>query len=59
MRNGDREHWWSKRLITVLESFGYGPRLARGRGYARSGAVQELDRLGGGHSQATREATSP
>lgn len=37
------EHWWSKRLITVLESFGYGPRLARGRGYARSGAVQELE----------------
>jgi uncharacterized Zn finger protein len=30
-------------LITVLESFGYGPRLARGRGYARSGAVQELE----------------
>ena len=37
------ERWWSKRLITVLESFGYGPRLARGRGYARSGAVQELE----------------
>jgi uncharacterized Zn finger protein len=37
------EHWWSKRLITVLESFGYGPRLARGRGYARTGAVQELE----------------
>lgn len=37
------EHWWSKRLITVLESFGYGPRLARGRSYARSGAVQELE----------------
>jgi uncharacterized Zn finger protein len=36
-------HWWSKRLLTVLESFGYGPRLARGRGYARSGAVQELE----------------
>jgi uncharacterized Zn finger protein len=37
------EHWWSQRLITVLESFGYGPRLARGRSYARSGAVQELE----------------
>jgi uncharacterized Zn finger protein len=37
------EHWWSRRLITVLESFGYGPRLSRGRGYARSGAVQELE----------------
>lgn len=37
------EHWWSRRLITVLESFGYGPRLARGRGYARTGAVQELE----------------
>ena len=35
--------WWSKRLITVLESFGYGPRLARGRSYARTGAVQELE----------------
>ena len=37
------EHWWSRRLISVLESFGYGPRLARGRGYARTGAVQELE----------------
>jgi uncharacterized Zn finger protein len=37
------EHWWSRRLIAVLESFGYGPRLVRGRGYARGGAVQELE----------------
>jgi uncharacterized Zn finger protein len=38
------EHtWWSRRFIEVLESFGVGSRLERGRSYARSGQVIELD----------------
>lgn len=36
------ESWWSRRFLSVLESFDYGPRLARGRNYARRGQVLEL-----------------
>lgn len=35
--------WWSQRFVSVLESFGMGPRLARGRAYARKGQVVSLD----------------
>ena len=34
--------WWSQRFIAVLERFGQGPRLARGRAYARRGQVLDL-----------------
>lgn len=37
------ETWWSRRFIEMLESFGVGSRLTRGRNYARSGQVVELD----------------
>jgi uncharacterized Zn finger protein len=37
------ESWWGKRWITVLESFGLGTRLTRGRSYARSGQVVHLE----------------
>lgn len=37
------ETWWSRRFIELLESFGVGSRLRRGRNYARSGQVVELD----------------
>ena len=37
------ETWWSRRFIELLESFGVGSRLKRGRNYARSGQVVELD----------------
>jgi len=37
------ETWWSRRFIELLESFGAGSRLQRGRNYARSGQVTELD----------------
>jgi uncharacterized Zn finger protein len=41
---GDPEHtWWSRRFIEVLESFGVGSRLERGRSYAQSGQVVELE----------------
>ena len=35
--------WWSKRFTDVLESFGLGARMQRGRRYARSGQVMSLD----------------
>ena len=35
--------WWSKRWIGVLESFGMGARLTRGRSYARQGQVVSMD----------------
>jgi uncharacterized Zn finger protein len=37
------ESWWSRRFLSLLEAFGYGSRLARGRNYARRGQVLELD----------------
>src|SRR4030042_6739790 len=37
------ETWWSKRWIGVLESFGMGARLGRGRSYARQGQVVSID----------------
>jgi uncharacterized Zn finger protein len=37
------ETWWSRRFIELLESFGVGSRLQRGRNYARSGQVVELE----------------
>lgn len=35
--------WWSKRFIEVLESYGLGGRMQRGRRYARAGQVLSLD----------------
>ena len=35
--------WWAKRWIAVLESFGWGSRLTRGRSYARQGQVLNID----------------
>src|ERR671925_280459 len=37
------ETWWSKRWVHVLESFGMGARLTRGRAYARQGQVLSVD----------------
>jgi uncharacterized Zn finger protein len=37
------ETWWSRRFIELLESFGVGSRLKRGRNYARAGQVIELE----------------
>jgi uncharacterized Zn finger protein len=37
------ETWWSLRFIELLESFGVGSRLKRGRNYARAGQVIELE----------------
>lgn len=35
--------WWSRRWIRVLETFGMGTRLTRGRSYARQGQVVSID----------------
>lgn len=35
--------WWSQRFLDVLDSFGMGPRLARGKTYARKGQVISMD----------------
>jgi len=35
--------WWSKRWISVLESFGWENRLQRGRSYARRGQVVDIN----------------
>jgi uncharacterized Zn finger protein len=43
-RRGDiGETWWSRRFIAILESFGFGSRLDRGRNYARRGQVLDLE----------------
>jgi uncharacterized Zn finger protein len=43
-RRGDiGETWWSRRFIAILESFGFGSRLERGRSYARRGQVLDLE----------------
>lgn len=35
--------WWAKRWIAALEAFNFGPRLGRGRSYARRGQVVSID----------------
>src|SRR3984957_685156 len=35
--------WWSQRFITELESIGLGSRLQRGKRYARTGQVLDMD----------------
>ncbi|MFW6039819.1 MAG: SWIM zinc finger family protein, partial [Gemmatimonadota bacterium] len=43
-RRGDiGERWWSRRFVEALESFANANRLRRGRSYARSGQVMDLD----------------
>ena len=44
--------WWSQRFIAVLESFGMGSRLQRGKRYARTGQVVAMD-IGPGQVKAS------
>ncbi|WP_425058860.1 hypothetical protein SCACP_35110 [Sporomusa carbonis] len=37
------KNWWTKRWISVLESFSLGARLTRGRSYARQGQVLSVE----------------
>src|SRR5512145_849406 len=36
-------NWWAKRWLAVLESYGIGSRLQRGRSYARGGQVLNIE----------------
>ena len=42
-RGGFGNSWWARRWIEVLEGFGLGARLGRGRSYARRGQVLSID----------------
>src|SRR3954451_18811646 len=42
-RGGFGESWWAKRWIAVLEGFGIGARMQRGRSYARAGQVLSVE----------------
>ena len=42
-RGAMAEQWWSKRFVEVLDSYGLGARMQRGRRYARAGQVLSLD----------------
>ncbi len=42
-RGSFADGWWAKRWIQVVESSGIGARLGRGRNYARSGQVLDLE----------------
>lgn len=41
-RGAMAETWWSRRFVEVLESYGLGARMQRGRRYARAGQVLTL-----------------
>jgi uncharacterized Zn finger protein len=51
-------NWWAKRWLAVLESFRFGARLARGRTYARSGQVLNIE-VGKGEVQARVQGSRP
>jgi uncharacterized Zn finger protein len=42
-RGTSGENWWAKRWMSILDSYGLGARLTRGRSYARSGQVLSID----------------
>jgi uncharacterized Zn finger protein len=52
------EQWWSRRFISVLESFGMTGRLARGRNYARSGQVLGFE-ISSGYVTAQVQGSRP
>jgi uncharacterized Zn finger protein len=51
-------NWWAKRWLAVLESYGIGSRLQRGRTYARSGQVLNID-IQSGLVQARVQGSRP
>jgi uncharacterized Zn finger protein len=50
--------WWAQRWIGVLERFGWGTRLQRGRSYARRGQVASIA-IAPGQVQAKVQGTRP
>ena len=57
-RGGFGESWWAKRWIAVLDSFGLGSRMQRGRRYARQGQVLAID-FGDGRILARVQGSRP
>ena len=49
---------WARRWLGILEGFGLGSRLSRGRGYARSGQVVSID-VSLGEVRATVQGSRP
>jgi uncharacterized Zn finger protein len=53
-------NWWAKRWLAVLESYGLGSRLQRGRSYARSGQVLNIAvEAGAVHAQVQGSRPKP
>jgi uncharacterized Zn finger protein len=50
--------WWAKRWMAVLDSYGMGARLTRGRSYARSGQVLSID-IASGSVRARVQGSRP
>jgi uncharacterized Zn finger protein len=50
--------WWAKRWTAALDGFGLGPRLSRGRTYARSGQVLAV-KVGKGKVDASVQGSRP
>lgn len=57
-RGAIAQTWWSERFIEVLESFGVGTRLQRGRHYARRGQVIAFEVDAGSVSAAVQGSRS-
>jgi len=57
-RGRQARHWWGQRWIALLENIMPGPRLGRGRSYAASGQVAELQ-LGAGLVTARVQGANP
>jgi hypothetical protein len=43
LRGAMADTWWSQRLVTLLDSYGLGARMQRGRRYARQGQLVSFD----------------
>jgi uncharacterized Zn finger protein len=57
-RGRHARHWWGQRWVAVLEAIMPGPRLGRGRSYAASGQVTDLQ-VGAGIVAACVQGASP
>jgi uncharacterized Zn finger protein len=57
-RGGFGASWWAKRWTTVLDGFGLGARMGRGRSYARSGQVLGIT-VGEGSISAQVQGSRP
>jgi len=50
--------WWSQHFIAVLETFGIGSRLQRGKRYARTGQVLTME-VTAGQVKASVQGSRP